>query len=243
MSDQEISPSKHPIYRHETKDRPLQIAHGDEEAIALITQHVEQHIGPIYTIFHEIISDLVHIDIIVVAPTSERNYYTLVTCGMSNLPMAVPEGAEAFRYAELMLCLPPDWPMSEKAFHQEEHYWPIRSLKMLARLPHEYDTWLHVAHTIPNGNPATPYASNTKLIGMMLFVPETVKSFTEFFTLTFSPDKEVHFFSLIPLYAEEMDFKLKHGADALITKLEKAGVTEYIQLNRKNVCKKLFGLF
>ncbi|MFC4098070.1 suppressor of fused domain protein [Paenibacillus xanthanilyticus] len=244
MSNQEVSASGIPIYRHEAKEREIDFAAGDEQAIARITAHVEQHIGPVANVFHEIVSDLVHIDILFVPPTPQRNYHTLVTCGMSNRPMTVPEGAENFRFAELMLCLPPSWPMSEEAFRNEEHYWPVRMLKMLARLPHEYGTWLYHAHTIPNGDPAEPYARNTKLAGMLVELPTIVDDLHAFFTLNMEPDKDVHFFSLIPLYAEEMDLKLSKGTEALRVKLDQAGVNEVVQLDRKNVAKKkLFGLF
>ncbi|TYP74784.1 suppressor of fused domain protein [Paenibacillus methanolicus] len=244
MSNQEASPAGIPVYRHEAKDREIDFAAGDEQAIQRITAHVEQHIGPVANVFHEIISDLVHIDILFVPPTPQRNYYTLVTCGMSNRPMTVPEGAENFRYAELMLCLPPSWPMSEEAFRDEEHYWPVRMLKTLARLPHEYDTWLYHAHTIPNGDPARPYARNTKLAGMLVELPTLVNDPHAFFTLNMEADKDVHFFTLVPLYAEEMNLKLAQGTEPLLEKLAQAGVNEIVQLDRKNVAKKkLFGLF
>lgn len=243
MTTKEQSSGGSTIYRHQATDRSFTAANGDEASLELISQHVEKYIGPIQSVFHEIVSDLVHIDILYVAPTKERNYITLVTSGMSSLPMTVPEGAEAFRYAELMICLPADWQLSNESIQKEGNYWPIRSLKTLARLPHEYNTWLYAAHTIPNKNPAEPYASNTKLMGMMLTIPSTVEPVNEFFTLAISPDKEVHFFSLTPLYSEEMDHKLKHGAEALFEKLDKAGVTELLDPRRKNTCKKLFGLF
>ncbi|WNR44355.1 suppressor of fused domain protein [Paenibacillus roseipurpureus] len=243
MNTREQSPSGSPIYRHEASDRPFTPASGDEVSLDLISQHVETYIGPIASVFHEIVSDLVHVDILFVAPTPARNFITLVTCGMSNLPMTVPSGAEAFRYAELMICLPPDWKLSNESFEKEENYWPIRTLKTLARLPHEYNSWLYAAHTIPNKNPAEPYAPNTKLMGAMLAIPSTVEPINEFFTLTISPEKDVHFFSLLPLYSEEMDYKLKHGAEALFEKLDKARVTELLDPHRKNTCKKLFGLF
>ncbi|SEO83260.1 Suppressor of fused protein (SUFU) [Paenibacillus sp. OV219] len=108
MSNQELSPSGQPIYRHEARERSLVPAYGNDETIDRITEHVEKYIGPVQTVFHELASDLVHIDILIVAPTKERNFYTLITCGMSDEPMTVPAGAEAYRYAELMICLPPD---------------------------------------------------------------------------------------------------------------------------------------
>lgn len=243
MSKEETSAGGSIIYRHEAPESPPAYAEEDSAYLELVTRHVETHIGPVRNVFHEIVSTHIHLDILVVDPTSQRNYYTLVTCGMGMHPMTVPEGAEAYRYAELMLCLPANWTLSDAAFQHEENYWPIRSLKTIARLPHEYNTWLYLAHTIPNGNPAEPYADNTKLSGAIISVPSTVPAAREFFTLTAAPGKDVHFFSLLPLYKEEMDFKLNQGAETLFEKLEAAGIDELLRADRKNVCKKRFGLF
>lgn len=240
---QELSPSGHPILRHAERKQAFEFASGNEQTINAVSQHVEKHIGRIDNVFHELISDLVHLDVLVVNPTKERNYYTFVTCGMSNLPMKVPEGAEDFRYAELMICLPSEWHVSQEAFGNEDNYWPIRWLKTLARLPHEYETWLYLAHTIPNGEPAKPFASNTQFSGMILAIPSIVEDLKSFFTLQRPDENNVHFFSLIPLYKEEMDMKLKNGADALFEKLQKAGVNEIVNVTRKNVSKKGFWFF
>lgn len=243
MKTEERSPAGSIIYRHQPSNHSFTFAQANEVSIDLISQHVEKHIGPIQAVFHEVISDLIHLDILFVAPTKERNYITLITCGMSNISMTVPDGAEDFRYAELMICLPASWELSEESFKSEENYWPIRSLKTLARFPHEYKTWLYAGHTIPNNNPVEPYAKNTKLSGMMLTLPTTVQSPKEFFTLPILPGKEVHFFNLMPLYNSEMSFKLKHGSDALLEKLDKAGVTPVVDPWRKNTCKRWLGLF
>ena len=69
-------------------------------------------------VFHELISDQVHIDLHWVKPTAERPFHTLVTSGMSNLPMTTPPGAEEVRYAELSICLPADWKLSEEDFKE-----------------------------------------------------------------------------------------------------------------------------
>lgn len=53
----------------------------------------------------------------------------------------------------------------------------------------------------------------------------------------------MHFFSLLPLYKEEMELKVNRGAEALYPKLEKAGINEILNPARKNVCKKRFGFF
>ena len=236
--DDDIERSEHgdPIYRHERREKPFDPAFGDEKNIEAISEHIAEFVGPPDNVFHEIVSDLVHVDVHFVQPTKKRNYITLVTSGMSDRPMNAPEGQETKRYAELMICLPPDWKMSEKAFEKERWYWPIRWLKTLARLPHEYDTWLWEGHTVPNGDPPEPFADNTDLCCAYLLRPALFPK--EFFKLPLSKKKTVRFFCLVPLYADETEFKLKNGSDALIDRLDDAGVTELLDIERPSVCRR-----
>src|SRR5215216_8015305 len=107
--------------------------------VTAISEHVTRHVGPVTDAFHERVSDVVRVDLLVVGPHEGRPYTTLVTCGMSELPMRVPiENPEdlgrvpELRHAELLLALPPDWPLRPEAFQHEENYWPLRWLKKLA---------------------------------------------------------------------------------------------------------------
>src|SRR5688572_10038263 len=241
----EHSESGQPIYRYnEPKERKLQPAFGDEDNIAAIGAHIEKHVGPPDQVFHELVSDLVHVDVHMVAPSRRRNWYTLVTSGMSDRAMHVPEGAEELRYAELSIALPPTWKLDEESFKDETNYWPVRWLKMLARFPHEYETWLGEGHTIPTGDPPESYAPNTKLCCMML--ASSALADEGFDSLELS-DRVVHFWSLIPLYKEEMNYKLKHGFEPLLEQLAaKVGGPEELEIlhvNRRNACAKRLWLF
>jgi len=139
-----------------------------------------------------------------------------------------------------MTCLPPDWRLTQEDFKNESWYWPIRWLKILARFPHEYDTWLWEGHTIPNGDPPEPFADNTQFCGVMLLPPITAPP--EFATLTVG-DKTISFFSMIPLYPDEMDHKIAHGIKSLLPRFEKHGVTDIIDVNRRSVCRRRLGLW
>lgn len=242
MSGEETFPSGQ-IIRHQERKRAFRPAIGDPKTVERIERHIQTHIGDIKWVYHEIISDLIHLDVYVVPPSSRRNYYTLVTGGMSDLPMNVPAGAEAYKYAELMLFLPPTWKLNRESLKNENGAWPLYWLKLLARMPHEYDTWLYTGHTIPNGDPPVPFSEETKLCGMLVAKPALVEDAQRFSTLRIDERKNVHFYSLFPVYKEEMDFKLKHGVNALLRKFEKAGINEMIHLKRKNVCKKFLWFF
>ena len=240
----DYSESGQPIYHYkEPKERKRQPAVGDADNIEAIAAHIAKHIGPPEHVFHELISDIVHIDVHMVAPGPGRNYYTLVTSGMSDKPMTTPGGAEEFRYAELAIRLPATWKLGPDHFKDEANYWPIRWLKLLSRFPHEFETWLGDGHTVPTGDPPDPYADDTKLCCMMLvpgaLVPEA------FQTLVIG-ERTVHFWSLVPLYREEMDYKLKHGYEPLMQRLVKLGgpeKTEVVNVTRPNTCGKRFWLF
>ena len=62
-----------------------------EEEMETIEGHIQQYFGEFETVFHELSSPDIHVDICVVPPSSERNYYTLVTMGMGAHKMNVPE--------------------------------------------------------------------------------------------------------------------------------------------------------
>ncbi len=223
------------LLRHQERKVPFEMSHGDEDSIEAISDHIEEHIGPVESVFHEIISDLVHIDVHLVIPTRKQPFYTLITSGMSEAPMTVPDGLEEFRFAELAIRLPKDWPMTQEDFEDENHYWPIRLLKMLARLPHEYDTWLGEGHTIPNGDPAEPYSPKTKL-SCALVLP-LIHAPDEFHRLELSEDKVINFYGVYPLYPQETAFKLNKGTDSLVELFMKHDISEVVDIRRKNVCK------
>ena len=201
-----MSKSRPPIIEYKAGDKKKFEFPSGESSMEEISQHIEKHIGPIHKVFHELVSDQVHIDIHWVKATKDRPFHVLVTSGMSDKPMNKPKGVTGFDYAELTICLPEDWKLSEEDFKEENNYWPLRWLKMLARLPHEYNSWLSYGHTVPNGNPAEPFANNTQLNTMML-LPSIV--FDEEFQTLRLANKTIDFFALIPLYTEEMNLMLR----------------------------------
>lgn len=234
--NEEYSESGDPIYRHEPRDKDWTLPDMEDSCIEEISDHIEKHIGPIDMVWHEIVSDLVHIDVYQVAPREERPYWTLITSGMSDLPMKAPDGMKGWEFAELMICLPRDWDVSDEGFKDNKNYWPVRWLKILARFPHEYDTWFSWGHTIPNGDPAEPFDESVPFTCLLLSRPRTVS--TDFWTLEIREAKTIHFFSLMPLYTSETEFKLKNGTDDLEELFERNKVTEILDISRPEVLDK-----
>ena len=83
-------------------------------------------------------------------------------------------------------------------------------MKILARFPWDNETWLGFGHTIPWPE---PFAENTKLTGVLLGLP-AVNTLKES-EIEVSPGKKVQIFQVIPIYQEEMDYKVENDADKL----------------------------
>jgi hypothetical protein len=236
----EQDPNVGPTHRH-GEPKPFEMAFGDSENIEAISQHIEKWIGKPDNVFHELISDKVHIDVHIVNPSDKFPFYTLVTSGMSDMPMHPPEEYADLAYAELFICLPADWKMHQDDWKSERYYWPIQALKYLARFPHQHETWLWYGHTIPNGDPPEPFNSSTKLSSFVLLGPNCVPE--EFHELKISEEKTIHFFAIVPLYKEELELKLRSGAEEVENALLAAGYSELLDPNRKSVAPQRPGFF
>lgn len=233
-----VSLSGSPIFHH-SQPLPWEAVKG-EECLEVISEHIEANLGPIEAVLHEIASDTVHIDVHVVGATSDFPFCRLVTSGMSDLPMSVPAGAEVPAYIELHMTLPHDWRLNQSDFEDERWYWPIRLLKTLARLPHKHRTWLGWGHTIPNGDPAEPYSSQSALCGALIMPSVSVPD--SFRQLTVREDKVITFLSVVPLHKGEMDLKLRAGTDALTDRFDRYKITDIIDPARRDVSKRRFWL-
>lgn len=229
----EVTPGGSLVHRHEPGQRAWEPTSGNDGNIELISNHIEHHLGKVETVFHELVSDQVHIDVHSVPPTEDRPFRTLVTSGMSDRMMSTPRDAEDYGFLELMLCLPPDWPLAQDDLANENHYWPVRWLKLLARFPHEFNTWLFYGHTLPNGEPPAPLADNNQFAGWLLMPPRLVPDL--FRELDVEPEKTIFFAAAVPLFAEEMELKLEVGTEALLEKMTRRGVTELIDVHRINL--------
>jgi tetratricopeptide (TPR) repeat protein len=199
------------------------------EELDALEAHIEKYFGSYRNVYHEIESPDIHVDIAVIEPGAERNYYTLVTMGMGAHKMKAPPDLENQNRAEVMVCLPPDWNLDD--LEDERWYWPMRWLKILARLPINEDSWLGWGHTIPNGE---PFADNTKLCTILLLNPGEFGEKSACCTLP--GGEKVNFYQLIPLYEEEAQFKIKNNAQIFQRFLDRSAL-EYICIDRENICE------
>src|SRR5262249_44595973 len=80
-----------------------------------IVAYFAEHFGPVRPqALIEIVPNEPPVSIHVIPPGEERNHLMLFTTGMSEQPMTVPQGEEEYRFAELFIQLPGNWPLGKK---------------------------------------------------------------------------------------------------------------------------------
>ena len=203
-----------------------------EDEMSAIEQHIQSTFGAFDQVLHELDSPDIHVDICVVPPSERRNYYTLVTMGMGAHRMNVPKELAEYKLerAELAIALPPDWKLDKDSMQEQRWYWPVGLLKVLARLPISNDTWLGFGHTMDK---QSPFAEDTKLTAAILTGPQGVEEGGEVCILP--GGEEVNFYQVLPLYREEMEYKLEHDADAL---LERLAAVSFVVCPDRPSCRK-----
>ena len=192
-----------------------------EKDEAAYEKMITEQIGPFDEVLHELVSPDLHIDILPIPPAEGRDYLTLVTMGMGAYPMPVPAEYGKFNRAELAIRLPADWDYHSD---KEEWYWPIRTLKTLARMPYRQSTWLGLYHDVDFEEPFSP---ETGLCGVLLdFYDPDLEP------LTLENGDRVILYNVIPLYRAEIDYKLAHEAAALLEMLPPETVSGPVDVHR-----------
>lgn len=188
--------------------------------------------------FRDIVSDIVKIDVHFMFPTEDSPFYVVFTTGMSSLCMTPPEEwtqqeKDEYGYGEIMMMLPASWKVGQEEFKDMENFWPIRLMKILARFPHQYHTYLGYGHTIPNYDDYEPYDDSTELNAVLLLWLKD-----EISKVKVSDGKTVNVYIAVPAYKEEIEYKLENGLDKLLEKYDELD-QPIIMLDpdRENVCK------
>jgi hypothetical protein len=213
-----VMPEKKPAHKEQT------LKNIDEEVIAFF----EKKVGPVQPkSLIEIVPTEFPIAIHVIPAGKDRNFITLFTSGMSDHPMKAPKGEKDYRFAELFIQLPPDWPLTEKGLSDPNKNWPITWLRRAAKYPHENQTWLGGPLAImANGEPPEPFAPKIEFTSMLLLAEDNFAS---------AKGLKIQLYRLTPLYTEERELEIRQGIEALVQALDKKGVSFVIDLERRNV--------
>lgn len=228
-----------PIIAESITPRPFQAAFGNSDTLDAVEKYLDKHLDGDGFVFHEIVSDLIHLDVHVIPPGPRSNAWTLLTSGMSDLPMPRAKEFGVPPHAELMLRLPPSWREKSQALRQvtadskSDHYWPVAVLKDLARMPHDCDSALGYGHTICFKHPPAPLRPDVPFVGAMLLPVFHLGD--NGYLIRAEDGRQIHVYSVHLLLADEMEFKVKHGSDALFEHFDRVGYSDIVDPTRESV--------
>eukprot|EP01033_Poteriospumella_lacustris_P011462 gene11462-8156_t len=161
--------------------------------------------------------DMCHVFCFPPSQVLKRNYWTLVSMGMSGTKMNVPAdvvGGEEYQYAEVMCYMPADWemPLTSAANQITSNNWPVEMLRSLAGYVASTRCWVAEGRVIPSlltDSLGEPFHASTKLANMILLAP--VDEAEGFETVNVNGNT-VNFYVVVPLTPAEAQWKREVGA-------------------------------
>ncbi len=156
----------------------------------------------------------------------------LVTNGLSDYEMPVPEKMKSARFNELYFCIPSYWELEDR--DNPRTNWVFHWLERLSVYVREKNTWFGHGHTMPCGKEANSLSETMKQNHFFLSSPMLLEKELETLQLG---DKSVNFLAVVPIFEDEMDYKSGKGTLKLQQKLINRGVSEKLDDYRRSALK------
>lgn len=163
--------------------------------------------------------------------------HVIVTNGLSDYNMPVPEKWKGREFNELYFCLPSYWEWEDTDNPQMN--WVFYWIQRLAKFVVQEETWFGHGHTMPCGKEMNPLSSTMKQNNFMLADPMLLE---QEMASVMVDGKEIHFLSIIPLYKNEIDYKQSKGTFKFMQKLVNNGITEKLDDYRGSAMKRKWRL-
>lgn len=220
-----VSPGGSRIYKYEGGEfSKTKIGISGEESFEFAKireQHYDLCFGECESVYHEVIPMIPHIDVLAYKPNSDRPFWTLITSGMSNLPMTMPSDiSQNYSRAELVF------------YTQSPEKIYLDMLRTLAHFPHDNETWLASGHTMPNGNPPEFIFENSPELNTFLFLEPLLSSDRNIDIKIES--NQLQLLWVLPISNAECNFKLEKGTDSFLDILEENNHPFVFEENRKS---------
>jgi len=163
---------------------------------------------------------------------SRSEVTAIVTNGLSEYKMNVPESLKGLEYNEIFFCLPSYWEWQQ--LENPNMNWIFPWIQRLTKYVVEKKTWFGHGHTMPCGKDMESLSSTMLQNHFILSSPMLLEK--ELIPIQLS-DKSVQFLAIIPIFGEEMDYKQGKGTLKLLKKLQSRGVNELLDDYRSSVLK------
>lgn len=184
-----------------------------------VEDHIIEHFGSISRTIPVKESENLNLRIYVIEPTKEKDFYTIVTCGMGVYKMELPDDFKDtdLDRIELLMYLSPAWNMDLAlskptglitggtvtpifgSMYDEWNY-PVKILKNLAQAPVNNDSYFVMGNIMDDEEPLSPSTNDT---GDILISPAYISE--EGCVCTLPDGEKVRFLQVMPIQTYEID--------------------------------------
>lgn len=193
-----------------------------------VVECIKEDYGDFQNVLHEVVSTDIHLDVALIPPQEDRDYYTLCTIGAGAYRMEIERDIRIehhlSEHSEYIMYLPSDWKLDEESLNDEANYWPIRLLNNTARLPLLTDSWFTIGHTTGTEE-GMPYSEEYPYNSAILTYPAPFVATREN-KCNLSSGKTILFHHILPITQEELEFKNENGTEALLKRIFPKGCDE-----------------
>ncbi|AEA43602.1 suppressor of fused domain protein [Fluviicola taffensis] len=137
----------------------------------------------------------------------------LMTASLSTYQMPVLEQWVGREFNEIYFCLPTYWDFEN--YTNPNSSWIYEWIYKLERFVRDKNTWFGPGHTIPTANPEVPISLLMKQEYFIFLDPILLQK--ELAPITIQ-EKTIHFLSVVPIFGDELDFKMGKGTQKFIRK-------------------------
>jgi hypothetical protein len=162
----------------------------------------------------------------------KRPVTLIMTDGLSEKKMKLPEQSSEFDKIELYWALPEYWGLSDLS--NPNTNWIFHWLNKLVRHLLDKDVWFGHGHTFQTQSLSPSMKQEYLMLMKPLIVNDVLSKVQE-------AGKSIGFLSIVPLFKTEFDYKQQKGTNSLITKMTEEGVSEILDDYRESLLNKRFG--
>ncbi len=156
----------------------------------------------------------------------------VMTLGLSDYKMPVLDSWKGREHNEIYFCLPSFWELDDMS--NPNFAWPFDWIYRLEKFVREKNTWFGPGHTIPTGNPAVQLSEQAKhdylFFSGPLFLEEELAPLA-------IKNQTIYFLGIIPIFGEELDYKMGKGTQKFLKRFVAKGFDERIDEYRPSVMK------
>lgn len=147
----------------------------------------------------------------------------IMTHGLSEYRMPVSEKWVGREFNELCICLPTYWDLDDTT--NPNFTWVYDWLFRLENFVREKQTWFGPGHSIPTGNPPVPISPLMKQEYFIFSDPMSMKAPLEPLV---DEEKTIYFLCVIPIFGDELDYKMGKGTYKFFKRFTSRKNTEII---------------